>query len=225
GYTNPGVLGLLGAQYQSGPIQTMTCVPATVIRGDRSGQPSGTATIATTGAAPGRATAAPGRAAASAPGGASGASGSSPIDRLSVAGRRFLAGTGRDLLALGKLASLLIGLGILAMRFQRLRRLSRKKRATRVGLYDHRYEQERSLVHRADLSVADRNEAFVVRPGAGSVPFDFESRQTPSRTLSSPSTPHSGLGRRAPVPYEKLGARVDVGSAAHRHPRANVGPH
>ncbi|MCA1697357.1 MAG: hypothetical protein LC749_23030, partial [Actinobacteria bacterium] len=34
--TNPGVLGLLAAQYQGGPIQTMTCVPAAVVGGNGS---------------------------------------------------------------------------------------------------------------------------------------------------------------------------------------------
>ena len=29
-YTNPGVLGLLAPQYQSGPTQTVTCTPAAV---------------------------------------------------------------------------------------------------------------------------------------------------------------------------------------------------
>ena len=121
-YTEPGVLDLLGSQFQSGPVQTMTCVPAVVATGGPSNQSSGTATIKA--------------GASTAHGNTSDGSASSQRQQTSVTGRVPLPRTGDDLLGLGKVAGLLIGLGLVAMGVGRRRDCAFRKVATRAVVYD-----------------------------------------------------------------------------------------
>ena len=121
-YTDPGVLDLLGSQFQSGPVQTMTCVPAVVATGRSSNQSLGAATIKT--------------GASTAHGNTSDGSASSHRQQTSVTGRLSLPRTGADLLGLGKVAGLLIGLGLLVMRAGRDRDCALRKVTTRAVVFD-----------------------------------------------------------------------------------------
>ena len=102
-YIYPGLLGLLGPQFQSGPVQSVTCFPVTVGAGSIAGGPPGGAANAS-----GSSKAMNDAVAASARG--------SAVDTLAA-----LAATGppRSPLTVPGMSGLLIGLGLLGLHIAR----------------------------------------------------------------------------------------------------------
>ena len=147
---NPGVLGLLAPQFQSGPVQTVSCIPVAVVAEHATGSHAGSAVVS-----------------GDSQGNVADPSAAAQSLEASVTGQPALAATGPtgSLLAVRGLSGLLIALGVLGLRIARATTMSPELRETDAALLDPGTALRPLIEHQQHSSGRSSTEGLIAPTG------------------------------------------------------------